>query len=188
MVLGAGAAEFQVNEYTTSVQRAPAISNDSAGGLVIAWQSSGQDGSYSGIFARRFDSMGNASGAEFEVNQFTTGAQSYPAISHDSSGRFVVVWQSYGQDGAFSGIFARRFDSAANPLGAGEFQVNQFTTENQYHPAISHDPTGGFFIVWDSFQDGSTTGVFGRRFDSDGNPVGAEFQINQYTTLQQENP
>ena len=108
---------------------------------------------------------GAARAAEFQVNQFTTNHQAYATISHDSSGGFVVAWQSREQDGSgFSGgVFGRRFDSSGTPLG-GEFQVNQYTTSDQRYPRISHDSSGGFVVAWQSDgQDGSSFGVFARR-------------------------
>jgi hypothetical protein len=185
---GAGAAEFQVNQYTTNGQYDSTISHDSSGGFVVAWQSLGQDGSGAGVFGRRYDSSGNALGAEFQVNEYTTIAQGYPMISHDSSGGFVVAWQSFYQESSYFGVFGRRFDSSGGPLGA-EFQVNQYTTSSQRFPTISHDSSGGFVVAWHSNgQDGSSDGVFGRRFDSSGGPLGAEFQVNQYTTNNQRYP
>ena len=160
--------DFTVNQYLTGNQLFPAISQDPSGGFVVAWQSYGQDGSHYGIFGRRFDSSGNALGAEFQVNQYTTERQRYPTISQDPSGGFVVAWESAGQEGPGlgEGIFGRRFDSSGNALGA-EFQVNQYTISSQRRPAISHDPSAGFVVVWQSIsQDGSLYGVFGRRFDA----------------------
>ena len=43
-------AQFQVNTYTTSNQSWPSVAMDQVGDFVVAWQSNGQDGSYSGIF------------------------------------------------------------------------------------------------------------------------------------------
>ena len=39
---------------------------------------------------------------------------------------------------------------------------------------------GGFVVSWqdDSGRDGSSTGVFGQQYDTDGNRVDGEFQIN----------
>src|SRR5262249_1356301 len=42
---------------------------------------------------------------------------------------------------------------------------------------------GDFVVVWSSnYQDGSGTGVFGQRYSSTGAALGAEFQVNTYTT------
>jgi hypothetical protein len=69
------------------------------------------------------------------------------------------------------------------PLGP-EFQVNTYTQGAKIRPAVSADADGGFVVVWDSHaQDGDGLGVFARRYDSSGVPVGsAEFRVNAYTT------
>ncbi|HEX9639417.1 MAG TPA: Calx-beta domain-containing protein, partial [Acidobacteriota bacterium] len=174
--------DFQVNQYTTNDQANSTISHDSSGGFTVAWDSIGQDGSSSGVFARRFNRFGSPVGVEFRLNQHTNLQQSRAAISHDPSGGFVVAWASKSQDGSNYGVFARRFASSGAPLG-GEFQVNQYTTLEQDRAKISHDPSGGFVVAWASRgQDGSHYGVFARRFDSSGSPLGGELQVNQYTT------
>ena len=111
------AAEFQVNQYTPNRQNRPTISHDPTGAFVVSWQSYGRDGSYYGVFGRRFYSSGTSLGAEFQVNQYTTSAQRDPAISHDSSGSFVVAWSSLDQDGSEYGVFARLFPAALVTTG-----------------------------------------------------------------------
>jgi hypothetical protein len=48
-----------------------------------------------------------------------------------------------------------------------EFRVNTYTTSGQGRTAVAADPvTGNFVVTWDSTgQDGSNTGVFGRRYN-----------------------
>jgi len=178
-------SEFQVNTYTTENQFAPAVAVDGSGNFVVVWESSAQDGSYSGIFGQRFSSTGGPVGSEFQVNSSTTDSQSGPTVAADGSGSFVVVWESYTQDGSYFGIFGQRFGSTGSPVGS-EFQVNSFTTGTQYHSAVAADGSGTFVVVWDSYiQDGSGWGAFGQQFDSLGSPVGSEFQVNAYTTQDQ---
>ena len=157
-------AEFQVNSYTTGVQKSVAIGSDSEGDFVIAWLSA-QDGSNYGVFARRFASSGAPQGVELQVNTYTSGFQRNPSIASDSDGDFVVAWMSAAQDGSNYGVFARRFGSAGGPHSA-EFKVNTHTTDRQYTPAISAENDGGFVVVWTSLggQDGDLDGVFGQRF------------------------
>ena len=53
-----------------------------------------------------------------------------------------------------------------------ELPVNTFIPGNQQAPAVATDASGGFVVVWQSgsfygsgpAQDGSLSGVFGRRF------------------------
>ena len=70
----------------------------------------GQDGNQGGIFGQRYGSTGSPLGAEFRINSYTTHAQGMPSVSADAAGNFVVVWNSYKQDGSGWGIFAQRFN------------------------------------------------------------------------------
>ena len=119
---------------------------------------------------------GRASGGEFRVNSYTTSNQHAPSVASDASGNFVVVWQSFGQDGSCYGIFGQRYDSAGVPQG-DEFRVNSYTTGDQAYPSVASDASGNFVVVWHSYgQDGSGYGIFGQRYDSAGVAQGGEFQ------------
>ena len=177
--------EFQVNTYTTSGQDRPRITSLSDGGFVITWQSDGQDGNSWGVYAQRYDSSGNTVGDEFQVNIYTTGEQNYPSITSLNDGGFVVTWQSNGQDGNDWGVYAQRYDSSGNTVGT-EFQVNTYTTSDQSRQSITSLSDGGFVIAWQSSgQDGSNYGTYAQRYNSSGNTVGSEFQVNTYTTTDQ---
>ena len=43
---------------------------------------------------------------EFQVNTYTDNGQIYPSVAALSGGGFVVIWESDGQDGSGSGIYA----------------------------------------------------------------------------------
>ena len=181
-------SEFRVNSYTTSYQLGPSVAADSAGNFVVVWHSLYQDGSNWGIFGQRYASAGNPLGPEFRVNTYTTSNQQYPSVVSDSSGNFVVVWHSDGQDGSYAGVFGQRYAATGAALGL-EFRVNTYTTGGQYGPAVAADPSGNFVVVWTSgIQDGSTYGVFGQRYASSGAPLGSEFRVNTYTTNAQNRP
>ena len=80
----------------------------------------------------------------------------------NTSGAFVVTWQSQMQDGSPESVFAQRFDASAVADG-DEFQVNVFTPNSQIEPAVSMDDLHDFVVVWtDSAQDGDVEGVFGQ--------------------------
>ena len=182
------AIEFHVNSYTSSAQSYPSLDVDADGDFVVTWQSYGQDGSQLGVFARRFASSGNAIGVDFQVNSRTSLSQHYPDVSLENNGEFVVVWQSFSQDGENLGIFGRRF--SANGAGlAVEFQVNVYTTGNQEYPSIGVDGDGDFLVTWQSSGlDGDNDGIFARRWNTLGQPVGGEFMINDLTANAQNYP
>ena len=182
-------AEFRVNTYTTGRQGEASVASDASGNFVVVWTSEFQDGGGQGppgadfgVFGRRFSAAGAPLGAEFRVNTFTTFEQGLADVASDASGNFVVVWQSYAQDGNHRGIFGQRFSAAGAPLGA-EFQVNTFTFFTQARPTVASDASGNFVATWSSqYQDGPSFGVFGQRFSAAGAPLGAEFRVNTYTT------
>jgi S-layer family protein len=124
-----------------------------------------------------FDATGAARGAEFRVNQVVTGDQGFPALCASADGNFFAAWESEGQDGDQTGIFARRIGARGTPMGA-EFQVNTYTSDFQARSTIACDPDGNVVISWDSFgQDGNGFGVYARRFgrfDADGMEVDAK--------------
>lgn len=176
-------AEFRANTFTVANQTDPQVAS-STGSFVVVWSSDGQDNlpnySYSGVFGQRYDSAGTGIASEFQVNSFTAGSQRYPSVSANAAGRFVVVWQSEGQDGHNSGIFGRRFDGGVPQ--AAEFQVNSYTVDSQRFPDVAMGPGGGFIAVWQSVdQDGSQYGIFGRRHNASDVPQLTEFQVNSYT-------
>jgi hypothetical protein len=90
--------------------------------------------------------------------------QRYPSLKTEANGDFVVAWQSYAQDGSYLGIFGRQFSSAGAPIAA-EFQVNTYTPDQQYAPAVAGGAGGAFVVTWTSrYQDGAEGGVFAQRF------------------------
>jgi len=122
-------------------------------------------------------------GGEFQANTRKSNKQENPAIAMDAEGNFVVVWNSYLQDGSSNGIFGQRFDSNCKPAG-GEFQINTETSGNQREPAVAMDAEGNFVVTW--YGPGEDTeDIFARRFNSNGQPLGSEFRVNTYTNDKQ---
>jgi hypothetical protein len=175
--------EFQVNTYTTGLQRFPNLTVDGRDNFVVAWWSYLQDGSGKAIAAQRFDAQGNRLGAEFLVNTYTTGSQVLSDISSDAAGNFVIVWgSSPGTDSSPSSLNGQRYDANGVPQG-GEFQVNTYTMGSSGNGAVAHAPDGSFVVAFQSQQNGSSARqVIAKRYDTSGNPIGGEFQVNTYTT------
>jgi hypothetical protein len=174
-------AEFAVNTFTTAAQSRPSVAMDPSGNFVVVWDSEGQDGSNTGVFARRYAASGASLGPEFQVNTYTTGYQAFPSVGMDGAGNFVVAWMSDGQDGDGWGLFGQRFDSAGTALG-GEFSVNSSTTDLQAYPSVAVASGGSFVVGWTSAEGIGDFGVFGQKFDALGTPHGVEFRLNEQTT------
>ena len=175
---------FEVDQQPGTRYNLLAVAGNDA--FVVAWEATNSDGGGTGLLARRFDSSGTAQGGEFQVNTYTPGNQSYPAVATQADGDFVVVWRS-AQDGNQFGIFGRRFDASGGGL-AVEFQVNSYTVGDQREIlSVAMASDGRFVVAWQSFfQDGYGGGVFAQRFDSAGIAQSAEFQVNTITAFGQE--
>ena len=183
--------EFKVNDYVTGGQDAPSIAMAANGDFVISWSGQGATDN-AGVYAKRFDSVGVAQGAEFQVNTFDSGNdQSYSQVAMNASGEFIITWQSRAQDAGMSyGIFAQRYDASGNTVGS-EFQVNSHFMGHQTYPSIDMDDEANFVIAWNSVMnatDGDGTGIFAQRYDANGNTVGSEFMVNTYITNNQSYP
>ncbi|MCA9094468.1 MAG: hypothetical protein KDA68_13345, partial [Planctomycetaceae bacterium] len=127
-------------------------------------------------------------GPEFRVNSQTNSDQFSTSIAMDADGDFVVVWQSFAQDGDGYGIYAQRYNGVGIPQG-GEFPVNSYTTAFQTLPSVAMDDDGDFVVTWQSFdQDAGSWGIYAQRFNAAGTPQGSEFPVNSTTTGAQEFP
>ena len=130
---------------------------------MVAWDSYRQDGSSEGVFARRYDAVGEPLGGELQVNSETASDQRISALAADDRGGFFATWSSFSYDPSLDEVFAQRIDAAGARVGP-ELQLNGYTTSNQQKSAIAHGPDGELVVVWQSYgQDGSGHGIFARR-------------------------
>lgn len=185
--------EFKVNisarGYTPSVWahgQAPAISYSPLTGYVIAWRSNNIDRTRDLIYLQQYTVNGETVGGEFLVDPSGNDAIGYPSIVHNNVGGFTVAWSGAGIDDN-DGIYARMFNELGLPL-ANEFTVNTYRPEHQRHPTIASNATGNFVIVWQSWNQNEAWDVFAQRYNSMGQPMGGEFQVNGFTDSWQHQP
>lgn len=175
--------QFGVNQSSDGIQDAPAVAMDaSTGDFVVTWASHEQGG----IMARRFSASGAATG-EFLVNETTGTHHAWPDVAMDNQGEFAVTWTA--QDSSSFGVYAQRYTANSTKIG-GEFQVNEFTDNQQEKSRIAMDDNGAFVIAWQSFgQDAfGGYGVYARRYDANGNVASGEFRVNTETASYQFEP
>ena len=174
--------EFRINQNTANSQWYPTVAADDAGNFVVTWTDESQDGSQSGVYARRYAADGAALGGEFRVNQTIAGDQRHSTVAVDSDGDFVIVWSGYGQlDGNLWDVYAQRY-SAAGVKRGGEFRINTTAAGNQQHASVATAADGSFVVAWTSDgQDGSGSGVYAQRYSAAGAKEGSEFRVNETT-------
>lgn len=184
----ADGGEIRVNSYTSSQQDEASVAALEDGGFIVTWQSHGQNAGRIGVYAQRYDDTGGKSGGEFSVQSDATVDRHSPEVAALVGGGFVITWESDDQDGDLRGVYAQIFDDTSMKVG-GEFAVNSFTKNEQSEARVAGLPDGGFVVVWQSNeQDGSSGGVYGQRYDSNGAVIGGEFAVNSYTLNSQSSP
>ncbi|MEO8277300.1 MAG: hypothetical protein ABI639_13890, partial [Thermoanaerobaculia bacterium] len=179
--------QFQVNSVTSLSQARADVALDLKGNAVVVWQSAatvvgGTDTADTSIQGQRFDAFGLPVGGQFQVNSYTSGSQTLPAVAAAPDGRFLVVWQGPG-DSSGDAVHGRLFPADGAP--GAEFLVNNLEAGVQSSPDVAILTTGQFVVVWESFgsggSDSSLTSVQQRRFDGNGAAVGAQVQVNSFT-------
>lgn len=77
-------------------------------GVLAAWSSMGQDGSWEGVYGRWVDADGKPSGDEIPINGQTGGGQLFPTIASDKASNLLVAWSSNLPRLGYE-LFAQRF-------------------------------------------------------------------------------
>jgi len=152
----------------------------------IVWQDNYTDGSGLGISARQLNSTLSGQFGVFRVNQQGTNDQMRPRVAMFSNGGAVFVWE--GNQTGNKDIYAS-FVSSNGTFLTGDVRVNVYTNSEQTEAAVCRLNDDRALIVWTSLdQDGSYQGVYGRIFNSSGQPSSGEFLINQTTSFGQRSP
>src|SRR4051812_40929224 len=72
---------------------------------------------------------------------------------------------------------------------AAELRANTTTPGDQFAPVVASDNVGNSVIVWVNDALGASgRDIFAKRFDANGNSVGAEFAVNTLTSGSQSEP
>ena len=176
---------------------------DRDGTLVVAFQGHNGESSFFDVYLQRFDTQGAPRGEAVRINndpETVPGSQLEPDFAFGADGSLFVVWTDRAADSVrhpdqrlhepdSEGVVAQRVAASFEPLGP-PVVVNRFFLGAQERPAVATTSDGGFFVVWQSGggQDGSGSGVFGRRFDATGTAVSRELTMAVQRTNDQQGP
>lgn len=140
---------FTVNAQPSPDLAFPSAAANAAGNVLITWQAGGQDGAGLGVYGRAHDSSGAALGGPFLINTTTAADQGMPAAAASAGDGFVVAWESLGQDGDGSGVFAQRLVAA---------EENTPPTTSGIAPvAVDEDAADVAVSLFDAFADSSSS-------------------------------
>ncbi|MCB1518132.1 MAG: hypothetical protein KDJ19_11020 [Hyphomicrobiaceae bacterium] len=179
--------ETLINTTTAGGQVAPHLAALADGGWIAAWDSLQDPDASVGAFLQRFDADGNAVGTETEINVNTTNNQNVDDIVALADGGWVIVWESFLQDGSSTGVYQTRYNASGTAI-TGDLLVNTYTTSDQSDAAAVALDDGGWVVTWNSNgQDGDSFGIYQQRYDRDGAAMGPETQVHTTITGVQAN-
>ena len=165
---------LRLDDTTDGQELLGELAMDATGNFVTVWES------YAGYdtYGRCFTAGGAPRGAHFPLDN--EGELTFaPDVAMANDGGFVAVWseQSYGDAGYDYQIYARLFAADCRLLG-DPILVNNINTGEEREPAIAMDAAGNFVVAWVG-DDSYWSGIFARRFNRDGAPLGGQFRVNQ---------
>ncbi|MEQ1826315.1 MAG: matrixin family metalloprotease [Pirellula sp.] len=136
-----------------------------------------------------------ADGGETLVNITTADVQQLgrrvDAIAMSPNGSYAAVWESIPAAGSPT-AFVRLFNADGSPR-TGEIRVNQVTVGQQnialkFDPTIAMDQSGNFVVAFKANGATDSAGIYARRFNAAGAPLGNEFLVNAASTITQDDP
>ncbi len=170
--------EFIVNTTTQSVQQAPSVSHDAAGGFVVAWVDSlvASPSLDRAVRGQRFDAQGTRIGGEIQLGTIpNTAANGFMGTAVDpGDGSSVTLWTWPTAD-----LFIRRstYGSTSGPL------IDVASTTGTNTPSVAIAGNGSFVAVWAKLE-GSDGNVYLQRFDASGAPADGVLTVNAGTGRQ----
>jgi hypothetical protein len=106
-----------VNTHIVGDQYGPRLANLGPDYFAV-WTSMGQDGAREGVFGQFLRSDATLFGDELLVNTTTASRQIHPAVAADGYGRFLVAWSSFTGLANGMDLYAQRYSTSVEPLGA----------------------------------------------------------------------
>ena len=102
-------SEQRADSGSAAPRSHPSVASTLRGDFVVLWESAVDDQGGAGVFLRAFDFRELPQGAELRVNTTSPGPQRLPALAASPAGAFLAAWDSDGQDGDGSGVYAQRY-------------------------------------------------------------------------------
>ena len=169
-------SNFLINDdFASSQQRVSMNAIDGQGNFYVIWED--ERNGNTDVYAQRFDSIGNLISNNIRVNDDVGSAyQFYSSIGADFTGNFLTAWTD-GRNSSYD-IYCQKFDANGNRINNNLMVNDDDTNAHQWYPWVGMDSIGNGVIVWMDMRDDNAYDIFGQRYDSNGNPIGTNFKVN----------
>jgi CSLREA domain-containing protein len=168
-------ADQRVNITDGTDENDPSVAPLPGGGFVVFWETDKQ------MYFRRFDSAGAAldAGAVQVDNDYSTSSGA--AVAADAAGNYTAV---YREERILSGVWGRGYTASGGNLHTWFYAASGAAIS----PDIAIAPDGAYIVTYQNSGDGDATGVYARKYNTNGSTDGSSFLVNQTTTGAQTMP
>ena len=179
-------SNFEVREAPLSSQF-PDVAFNSLGYFFIGWQGYTYCPgiTYEYVLARIFNPAGEPITPELLIasrcahNKWKGG--NVPAIASNSQNNFVVAFNGFDTLGTYpnNAIVVQTFDTLGNPVDTATVGSDAIDLGDiLFQPRIAVDSADGYVIVWPDLRNYTSWNLWAQRFNSSGQPQGANYRIN----------
>jgi MYXO-CTERM domain-containing protein len=170
-LLGAPGSQVFPISTASGAQSGPAIAGVAAGALAV-WEDT-RLSSVDTVFATRIDTSGALLDGPAATGGFVAAEESSQQIGTvvaAGTAGYLVAWRDTRDEWQSTqtgqSIYARRFDSAGNPVDAAAFPI---ATGQRFVTSLSAASSGnGYMVVWNEGIGTNGTGIFARFIDANG--------------------
>jgi len=179
-----GGSSFVVNSAIGQSEVDPAVTELDSGGFLVVWIR-GE------VYGRVFNAAGVAQGSDIQLNTNLEGAEFNPDVVRGADGRVLLVWEDAEAAGDDYEIRGRVFGANLAPQG-DDFRINTLITGVQRPVRAGRFGVFGFLVAWESDvsvgADADPRSIQGRTVTGNGQFAGPQFQLNRWTSGNQETP
>ena len=144
-----GSRQTIINRSSSITIGPPAVGSD-GDAFYVTWadaSTSGTDNDGHGVFWQGLDASGANVGSLAVVNTYVTGDQLEPRLAQ-AGGEWVVVWQDNEQDGAYAGVYTRRYAGTGAPSGDPVRALGDETADYTA-PDVAMQADGSSLVVYE---------------------------------------
>jgi hypothetical protein len=149
----------------------PAVATYGRGGFVMVWTNA-EAGDF-GIRGALLAPGAVSPGVPFAVSSGIGSQQDHPAVSADSRGRFVVVWQSVSAGDVT--LAGQRYGAGGARQGS-ELVLLQPDGDADLFPKVAMGDNGAFVVSWVELRD-NFRNILAARFSAQGTRQGEEIEL-----------
>jgi hypothetical protein len=162
-------ADQLVNTLSGATELDPSVAALSGGGFVVFFESGSNH-----MYHRRYDAAGAALDASQRQVDNTFSTSSGAAVDSDSAGNYIAV---YREEQTLSGVWGRGYTSAGAELHPW-FYAGYGSAAS---PDLSIAPDGAYLVTYQNTGDGDATGIYARKYNSNGSTLASTYPVNLTT-------